>query len=561
MQDMFPKVATIALPFSKSRAKIPYREASDCLVSLLTDPRIQDEDYMFFDDDPFAAPPENITYISDLITGEGYLKTYQKYVTKPNQILLPVPIYIDGAVTGQFSSLPITALKIGLGLLNSKTRDKGWAWRELGFVPQVRQEKSRGRKIFQESQHMEADEVEVLDGEGGIVNHQEDNEDDDYPEDEDEDVKAQDFHTMLRTILKSFVELQKTGFIWDFVHKGKEYKNVEFIIYVPFVKCDTEEADLLCGKYLSRGQNVAHLCRYCHCPNALTDDPRARFHMKTQAAIKQLIDNRNETALKKISQQLIKNAFYDLRFHAANGRGIHGACPSEMLHAILLGIFKYMRDIFFEHMGKQSTLADDINGLAKLYGGFFTHQSDRDLPKTNFSNGIRKGKLMAKEYRGVLLIMAAVLRSTEGRSLLMKRRRFGNDNGLRDWTILVEMLLEWEAYLCQPRLLKKDVKRLGTKHRYLMYVMRNVAKRDKGMGLKVSHWVGANSVTSVPYSHSIPRYSSFMPSSTYVRTFFCMVFPWNTTLDQTNPITNPPNTQRNSPKGTRIPSIYRLQSD
>ena len=83
-----------------------------------------------------------------------------------------------------------------------------------------------------------------------------------------------------------------------------------------------------------------------------------------------------------------------------------------MLHATLLGTFKYLRDIFFLHMGKDSKLAEDINGLAKMYGKLFTHQSDRTFPNTNFSKGIMSGKLTAKELRGVLLTTAAMLASS-----------------------------------------------------------------------------------------------------------------------------------------------------
>jgi len=86
-----------------------------------------------------------------------------------------------------------------------------------------------------------------------------------------------------------------------------------------------------------------------------------------------------------------------------------------MLHALFLGIFKYTRDIFFDRIGKYSKLADDINAFAQTYGELFTHQSRRDPIRTKFKKGIQKGKLMAKEYRGVLVIMAAILRST-GRS-------------------------------------------------------------------------------------------------------------------------------------------------
>ena len=117
-----------------------------------------------------------------------------------------------------------------------------------------------------------------------------------------------------------------------------------------------------------------------------------------------------------------------------------------MLHALLLGMFKYTRDCFFDQIGETSKVAKDINALAVEIGGLFGRQSDRDLPKTKFSNGIQKGKLMAKEYTGVLLIIAAILRCGEGRRLLSgsKTGSFSQDPRLmNDWLNLVEILLQW----------------------------------------------------------------------------------------------------------------------
>ena len=66
----------------------------------------------------------------------------------------------------------------------------------------------------------------------------------------------------------------------------------------------------------------------------------------------------------------------------------------EMLHALLLGVFKYVRDCLFEQAGSTSKLSDDINALAQEYGRLLSRQSQQDLPKTTFARGIRKGKLM-----------------------------------------------------------------------------------------------------------------------------------------------------------------------
>ena len=130
------------------------------------------------------------------------------------------------------------------------------------------------------------------------------------------------------------------------------------------------------------------------------------------------------------------------QFNMANERGIHGACLLEMLHAIQLGIFKYCHDIFFDFIGKDAAIAQEINSLAKIYGKLISHQSNRSLPATNFSKGIKDGKLMAKDYRGVLLIMAAVLVSTSGRKMLSTKQKFKKDARKDDWILLGELLLE-----------------------------------------------------------------------------------------------------------------------
>ena len=471
MTNKFPTITELKLPSSMAKVKITCHNPWDCIQSLLTDPRVHDDDYNFPDNNPLSPPPKG-QVIGDFHTARAHKKAYEKYITDPtSQILLPVFFYIDGAVTGQFSNLPITALKMALGIHTRKYRDKPQAWRTLGYVAQITKEQSRGKSLFYESGHIDADD-DLLDGEG-------------QPSSTTTVPKSQDFHIMLDAILESYIEVQENGFFWDLRYHGQTYKNIEFIPYVCFVKCDTDEADLLCGSYKSRAEGVAQLCQYCHCPTQESDLVRAKYPLKTVPEIQQLVDNKDLDSLKSISQQNIQNAWYKIRFSPESDRGIHGACPSEMLHALLLGIFKYTRDCFFEQTGKSSQLSDDLNALAQKYGGEFGRQSERDMPKCKFKEGIRKGKLNAKEFRGILLVMAALIRSDKGRELLGTNENFSEDFLVKDWMILVEMLLEWEAYLNQEEMEFRDVIRMQRKNRYIMYVMKKVARRKEGMGLKL----------------------------------------------------------------------------
>ena len=470
-----PRTETVKLPNSKAKVTLTYHNAWDCIESLLTDPRFTDEDYNFHGNDPLAPPPPLTpeSEISELHTGAAYRAAYEKFIKYPGkQVPLPLIGYIDGAVTGQFSDLPITAMKIALGIHRRKTREKEMAWRTLGYVAQVSTHASRGKAMMHESGHSEAEHLYVSDGEG--------------EEDTTNDTcKAQDFHTMLSVLLSSLVDVLKNGFIWDLRYRGKTYKDIEFVPFVMFIKADTQEADLLCGSYTSRGLSVAQLCRYCTCPTMESDLVYANYPVKTVPMIHDLVAARNFDGLQKLSQQMIQNAWYQIRFHPYNKQGIHGACPSEMLHAILLGVFKYTRDCFFEQMGPKSQLAQAINGLAQLYGHQFQRQSERQMPRCTFNQGLDKGKLMAKEYRGILLVIAAILRSQQGQDLLSTNENFASPQVYKDWVLLVEMLLEWEAFLNEDVMTVHHIRRLRRKNRFIMYLIKKVLNRQTGNGLKL----------------------------------------------------------------------------
>ena len=423
-------------------------------------------------------PPKDLDYLADINTGLSYTETHKRLITNPKkQILMPIVLYLDAAVTGQYDKLQVEALKMTLGIFNRKARDKEYAWRTLGYVANYTKAGSKGERMFVDSGHLAAKSngSSMIQGEG----------DDDEAE---EGVhSSQDYHTILAKILESFVKMQEEGMQWDLEWRGTVHEDIELIFFVPFFKCDGDEGDKLTASYRSRGKNVSQICHYCTCPTNDTDNPKANYAPKTVPMIKKLVERKDLDGLKELSQQYLDNAFYLVRFGLHNKRGIHGACPIEMLHALLLGLFQYSRDIFFVHIGKTGQSAEDINGLSKLYGRLFKHQSDRNKPKTDFANGIQKGKLTAKEYTGVLLIMAAVLRSSEGRARLASSRN-GNFKEIwmvKDWVLLIETLLMWEAYLKQDEMKKIHVHRLQKKHRYILYLMKNVARRSEGMGLKI----------------------------------------------------------------------------
>jgi len=230
----------------------------------------------------------------------------------------------------------------------------------------------------------------------------------------------------------------------------------------------------------------------------------ANYKAKTQNQIATLVLRKDKIRLKAMSQQFIKNAFYDVQFGCHNEMGVHGACPMEMLHAIYLGILKCARDIFFEHVGDASKVAQEIDALAMLYGELHCRQSDREWPNTRFPGGIGAGKQNGKKFTGIILCLLTAISSSKGRRLLEKQPKWRECGVIEDWIMLLETLLEWEAWLNSTKMMKSDVHKAKTKHRYIMYLMRKVAARTSGMGLKLMKFHGILHMADAMLNFGVP---------------------------------------------------------
>ena len=217
---------------------------------------------------------------------------------------------------------------------------------------------------------------------------------------------------------------------------------------------------------------------------------------KTQSMIQKLVASGDLLGLKRISQQNIRNAFYQFRFGSHNDHGIHGACPMEALHWICINQFGYTRNNFFEQCGPTSELASIINSTAIAIGVMLKRQSDKDMPRTQFAKGVQEGKLMAHEMAGVLLTILITIRSTRGRTALLESSRgksktnYEDKSYVTDWILLIETQLTFERWMNLPEMKVNSVHRAKLKFREMMNMNRMVAKRETGMGFKTLNFHG-----------------------------------------------------------------------
>ena len=91
----------------------------------------------------------------------------------------------------------------------------------------------------------------------------------------------------------------------------------------------------------------------------------------------------------------------------------------EILHWIQFGWYKYSQASLFGLTGPHSQLTRHLDTIATQMGSLFQRQSDRAYPRTKFTKGVQKGTLMAHKMTGVILVLVATLRSTEGRKAIL----------------------------------------------------------------------------------------------------------------------------------------------
>lgn len=116
----------IPLPgyFIKKRVFLPHRQIwvdvfthnfREQMIRLLTDPRLLDTHWDFFENNPLSPPPAEWREIGNCPTGRAYRCTYKDLVNNPGkETLFGLEIYMDLTATATFSNLDYHGVKFSL---------------------------------------------------------------------------------------------------------------------------------------------------------------------------------------------------------------------------------------------------------------------------------------------------------------------------------------------------------------------------------------------------------------------------------------------------------------
>ena len=465
ISKMYPKSISTHLPHANFSVPITVFDATAAIHSLLTDVYLmRDDNFLFYNpDDPFSAPPLSNDICGDLIHSDWYCKTYHQMCNKSaNSMLVPILLYIDKTQTDKLSRLSVEPVNLSLGLFKRSIRNQSSAWRPIGYIPDLSNVPHKHGSTRDQSVH-----------------------------------KAQDLHVLFDAVLSPLFEFIKLVHPFGFMYRGKLLQ-ARLHFKICFIIGDTEGHDRMCGHFTARTHNVKQLCRRCLCPNTHTDDPDYKIVMRKWNFLHSIyLNNVNFPlktrceALSPYSQQPILNSFYGQDFGClTSDYGIHAATPSEMLHQMLLGTFKMVTENFFRVQGVEKTNTILFDSYCVSYGKLVRRQSDRDVPRTSFTDGLmrRTANLTAKEYSGVLLLVLIGLIMPPSHGVIYPPGRVSpqQQNEFISLVHLIETLLCWEQWLRQDSIPKSVVQRSVKTHRQLMHLIKLASPRsDCGMELKL----------------------------------------------------------------------------
>ena len=427
-----------------TKKQVYIRSFRKALKSLLTNADLVKEDNLSFpnketplspEDNPPLNPKE--TVVTELHHGSWWYESWKKMCHEgKNEILVPVILYMDGISLDNHQRLSIEPLNMTLGIFSNLTRaTRPDAWETLYFHPQAA--KNEGSPL------------------NNLVN----------------------LHTGLRAALESFKEASElpdgigySNLQWN----GKRW-SVRMKFCISLFVGDTVIHDQLTGHYNSRDpEKVKMICRHCSClsehivtsrKNVGSDVPKDLKLWKPCDLDNPTLENgeTEEQYFKRISHHRIRNAFHDLNF-GANEHNIHIASPGEKLHMHQLGCEKRacetFNDDFLAVSGHKAKLKASMNRLTRHYGALISRQSDRDFPRTQFSESMDTTKKEGNHFGGMVLIQMIALRSEAGRKLL--ESKVGMD-AIQKRIYVLELILGMEEFLkysatkCELRQLPKMV--------------------------------------------------------------------------------------------------------
>ena len=425
---MKPKVEKVMLSSSRTTSVVTFSMREKILQMVCNPTTFHSGNLLLNPLDPCGAPIDT-GYYGEVNTGTWHRDAMAKECTAPNHILMPFCHFIDGLKVDKYGKLTVEAVLTCCLWFNRKARNRAANWWVHGFV--------QDQKLFRDQQ--------------------------DYIRDD----RAQDYHDMMSKIFNEMREIRANGGIKLTLSLDGRSFDVIAIPVIQFIIGDCKGNDLICGRKGGHSLQMKGLCRDCNIKPQDGDDPCLDKELLCSFLKKTDIEGKSKAEVEAHSYLYIRNAFSKMSIGGCE-RGIFGATPAEILHAIQLGMCEYVAeslDVLFTNAS--------LDIISYTVVGIYHNshrQSERNLPGLGpFRQGLMSVKsLKAKErFARVYCIYLALQNSYCIESLCKKKFKkrdcHGDENPplitrafLRAYCSVIEDTILFHEWLKQDEFLKTD---------------------------------------------------------------------------------------------------------
>ena len=361
-------------------------------------------------------------YYGEVNTGTWYQNAKKHECTLPNQILMPFCHFIDGLSVDKYGKLSVEAVMTCCLWYKRNARNRSSSWWVHGFV--------EDQALFTNQKSYSKQE------------------------------KLQDYHDMMSKIYLEMKQIRDSGGIKLTLNFGVDGKHeVIAIPVIQYVIGDCKGNDTLCGRKGGHSLQMKGLCRDCNIHPSEGDNTCIDRPLLCKYISKSDIEGKTKEELDEFSFYPINNCFSQLSF-GGDPRGIYGATPAEILHAVELGLCEYLAeavDLIFTQTS--------LDSISYVVAGIYRdnrRQSERDVPSiVAFRNGLTSvAKLKATErFSRVYVLLLALSNSHLVKDLCTRKRKrlHNSDNApLINRTLIVNLMSVLHNTLTFHQWLKKD---------------------------------------------------------------------------------------------------------
>ncbi len=396
MKDLIPHPVhdIVQLPSLRS-VKVSQIQLKYSLYSLLSDPEMLNTTNSLIHDPSYRKPsfhntPQNLDvprnnstddeskYIFEIHHGYSFVMAHQQFCHAENDVLVEIIPFIDGTGIDSYGRLNMEAIMFTLSIFRQSVRNQPKAWRLHGYIPNPCKE-NNGQDDIKDGSLKRKDQIQ----------------------------KREDYHHLLRYLLKDFYELEQSdGILWNVMKEdGSGIETVRFRFVIPFFIGDAVGNDKLCDRYISYSRSVKRLCRDCDCPSALLSKHDHICTLTKRSDIIELSDKQ----LQEISHYKVSNNALDLLSFGNDKHGSNGCLPPEDVHQFNQGTVKDQLNHFENCITQPGK--DFLNTIVKYLAMNYHRQSARNYPDIQlFKDGLDKSQLTADEvmYKVFILYLTLV---------------------------------------------------------------------------------------------------------------------------------------------------------